>query len=263
MKNKVINFVLFFCCFPFMAQANAVYYGEPTLDWNGSVYKEYIPMTLHCDKTTFTATKSGTVYCAPKITFSNGDQSIWPPQDTSCNTGIHVYQGNPVNFPDTTCSYTAQLVLNESATVTEVCALTGVHVTHADGQLQNFQTVASTCASTPQPPPPNVTCQLSDVTIDYKNLSPDEYNGNKMQGSGSIRCTGADTSLVLSFSNPQIQFNTNNTVSNLLFSNGSESERIDAKDNVAEPFTVISTLSGTPSNMGPFSGSTVILFSVE
>jgi hypothetical protein len=118
-------------------------------------------------------------------------------------------------------------------------------------------------------PPPNpvpvdpVSCTATSVSIDHKNITPQEFNGSIASGKTTVSCSGGDGSVKLSFTTSSINLS-NGGKSNLHFNNatGETTTTFTFSEDSSKTIDIYSVLSGTVSP-GSFSGSTSLIMNVN
>lgn len=118
-------------------------------------------------------------------------------------------------------------------------------------------------------PPPNpvpvnpVSCTATSVSIDHKNITPQEFNGSIASGKTTVSCSGGDGTVKLSFSTSSINLS-NGGKSNLHFNNatGETTTTFTFSEDSSKTIDIYSVLSGSVSP-GSFSGSTSLIMNVN
>ncbi|WP_455428435.1 hypothetical protein [Dryocola sp. LX212] len=116
----------------------------------------------------------------------------------------------------------------------------------------------------PNPTPVNpVSCSATSVSIDHKNITPQEFNGSIASGKTNVSCSGGDGTVKLSFSTSSINL-TNGGKSNLHFNNatGETTTTFTFSEDSTKTIDIYSVLSGSVSP-GSFSGSTSLIMNVN
>ncbi|WP_431833568.1 hypothetical protein [Enterobacter hormaechei] len=109
-------------------------------------------------------------------------------------------------------------------------------------------------------PPPGVECKVASgsANIDFRTLSPKDYNGKRSSSNVAINCTSAVN--VRFSSTGSITLNNNTTAS--LTINGIKSGGTFPIGSGISNHTIEATLSGTPSRVGTFSGNAIIILDI-
>jgi hypothetical protein len=116
----------------------------------------------------------------------------------------------------------------------------------------------------PNPTPVNpVSCSATSVSIDHKNITPQEFNGSIASGKTTVSCSGGDGTVKLSFSTSSINLS-NGGKSNLHFNNatGETTTTFTFSEDSSKTIDIYSVLSGSVSP-GSFSGSTSLIMNVN
>lgn len=116
----------------------------------------------------------------------------------------------------------------------------------------------------PSPTPVNpVSCSATSVSIDHKNITPQEFNGSIASGKTTVSCSGGDGTVKLSFTTSSINLS-NGGKSNLHFNNatGETTTTFTFSEDSSKTIDIYSVLSGSVSP-GSFSGSTSLIMNVN
>ena len=110
------------------------------------------------------------------------------------------------------------------------------------------------------PPIPAPACKMQDVTIDYKELSPSEFDGAQKSASSALSCD-ADATITIDAVPPS--FSLTNGASASVDINGSETYTTKVAGGASKDLTITSTLHGTSVEIGDFQGSTTLRITAE
>lgn len=179
--------------------------------------------------------------------------------DTPASTNVYyVKTPNDASHPES-ASYPGGSKDVSSSAISQnyLCADAGGDIVAGNCDFGHLHYPKSYTKCVPWHPTPG--CTATDVTIDFGDFSPAEFDGTSRTVSTSIKCTG-DSTVSLSFSSNPVSLS--NGANALLSSTATSDNPAAIPENVSTLIPVSATLHGNP-DIGSFSGSSPLIVNVQ